>query len=92
MTSSVRVQAIVWRPPKLCNRAVAASAFLVNTVDTTNINPDPPTVTRIDPTSVAHIHYGFSGPNKKLLVCVDTARAALKVHFSINQQVPIREP
>jgi pimeloyl-ACP methyl ester carboxylesterase len=73
-------------------RVSAATAFLVNTVDTHDINPNPPIVTKVDPNGVAHIHYGFTGPGRKLLVCLGTARASLKVQFSIDQQLPIREP
>ncbi len=73
-------------------KVVAAAASLINTVDLRNVNPDPPVVTKVDPDGVAHVHYGFSGPSKKLFACLGTARAALKVQFSIDRQVPIREP
>jgi len=76
----------------LHEKVVAATASLIDTVDVHNVNPNPPLVTRIDPDGVAHIHYGFSGPSKKLFVCLAAARASLKVQFTINQQVPIREP
>lgn len=76
----------------LHERVTAATASLINTVDVRDISPDPPVVTGVDPDGVAHIHYGFRGPGKKLLVCLGTARASLKVDFSIAQQVPIREP
>jgi hypothetical protein len=57
-----------------------------------NVNPDPPVVTRIDPDGMAHVQYGFSGPSKKLfVVCHGTARASLKVEFSIDRQIPLRE-
>jgi len=73
-------------------KAVAATAFFINAVDLRNVNPDPPIVTRIDPDGVAHVNYSFSGPGKKLFVCLGTAHASLKIQFSIDQQVPIREP
>jgi pimeloyl-ACP methyl ester carboxylesterase len=73
-------------------KVVAASASLINTEDLRDVNPNPPVVTSIDPDGVAHVHYGFSGPSKKLFVCLGTARASLRVQFSIDQQVPIREP
>ena len=73
-------------------KVVAATASLINTVDLRDVNPNPPVVTRIDPDGVAHVNYGFSGPAKKLFVCMGTARASLKVQFSISRQVPIREP
>jgi pimeloyl-ACP methyl ester carboxylesterase len=73
-------------------KATAATASLINTVDVRDVNPNPPIVTRIDPDGVAHVNYSFSGPGKKLFVCLGTAHASLKVQFSIDQQVPIREP
>ncbi len=72
-------------------KVITAAASLINTVDLRDVNPDPPTVTKIDPDGVAHVHYGFSGPGKKLFVCLGTARASLKVQFSIDRQVPVRE-
>jgi len=38
------------------------------------------------------VNYGFEGPSKKAFVCLGTAHASLKVEFSIDRQVPIREP
>jgi pimeloyl-ACP methyl ester carboxylesterase len=73
-------------------KVIAAAASLINTVDLRDVNPNPPVVTEIDPDGVAHVHYGFSGPTKKLFVCLGTAHASLKVQFSIDRQVPIREP
>jgi len=73
-------------------RVTAATASLINTVDVRDVNPSPPVVTKIDPNGVAHVSYGFSGPSKKVFVCLGTARASLKVQFSISQQVPLREP
>jgi len=76
----------------LHEKVVAATASLIDTVDLREVNPDPPAVTQIDPNGVAHIRYGFNGPTKKLLVCLGTAHASLKVQFSIDRQVPVREP
>ncbi len=76
----------------LHERVVAATAALVATHDIRNVNPSPPAVTHIDPNGTAHIHYGFSGPSKKLFVCYGTARASVQVQFSIAQQLPLREP
>ncbi|MGA2350553.1 MAG: hypothetical protein ABSF70_09000 [Terracidiphilus sp.] len=73
-------------------RVIAASASLIDAVHLRDVNPDPPVVTKIDPNGVAHVQYGFSGPTKKLFVCLETARASLQVQFSIDRQVPIREP
>jgi pimeloyl-ACP methyl ester carboxylesterase len=73
-------------------KAIAATASLINTVDVRDVNPNPPIVTRIDQDGVAHVNYSFSGPGKKLFVCLGTAHASLKVQFSIDQQVPIRAP
>jgi pimeloyl-ACP methyl ester carboxylesterase len=76
----------------LHEKVLAAEASLINTVDIRNVNPNPPVVTKIDPDGVAHVNYGFRGPTKKLFVCLGTARASLRVQFSIDRQVPIREP
>ena len=73
-------------------KVVAAVATLINTADIRDVNPNPPVVTRIDPNGAAHVQYGFRGPSKKLFVCLGTAHASLKVQFSIEQQLPIREP
>jgi hypothetical protein len=71
-------------------RATAATATFIDTVDVRDL--DPPIVTRVDPDGVAHVNYGFNGPSKKLMVCLGTARASIKVQFTIDRQVPIREP
>ncbi len=76
----------------LHEKVVAAAASLINTVDVKEVSPDLPAVTGVDATGVAHVRYGFKGPGKKLLVCTNTARASLKVVFTINQQLPLREP
>ncbi|MGA9668132.1 MAG: hypothetical protein WBQ94_02935 [Terracidiphilus sp.] len=73
-------------------KVVAATASFIDAKDLHDVNPDPPVVTRIDPDGVAHVVYGFRGPGKKLLVCIGSAHASLKVEFSIDRQVPIREP
>ena len=73
-------------------RVVAATASLIDASDLHNVNPNPPAVTKIDPEGIAHVQYGFSGPDKKLFICLGSARASLKVEFSIEQQVPLREP
>jgi pimeloyl-ACP methyl ester carboxylesterase len=73
-------------------KVTAAAASLIDTADLRDVNPNPPVVTSIDPDGVAHVHYGFSGPSRKLLVCLGTAHASLKVEFSIDRKVPIREP
>ena len=78
--------------PTLHERVLAASASLIDAVDLHDISPNPPAVTRIDPSGTAHINYGFRGPGRKLLVCTGSARASLKVQFSIDRQVPLREP
>ena len=73
-------------------RVVAASASWIDAVDLRDVNPNPPVVTQIDPDGVAHVQFGFNGPTKKLFVCFGTAHASLKVQFSIERQVPVREP
>jgi pimeloyl-ACP methyl ester carboxylesterase len=76
----------------LHERVLSATASLIDTVDVRDISPNPPAVVKIDPDGVAHINYGFKGPGKKLLVCLSSAHASLKVQFSIDSQVPLREP
>jgi pimeloyl-ACP methyl ester carboxylesterase len=73
-------------------RVITAAASLINAVDLRDVNPNPPVVTGVDSNGVAHVQYGFSGPTKKLFVCLGTAHASLKVQFYIDRQVPIREP
>jgi pimeloyl-ACP methyl ester carboxylesterase len=73
-------------------KVLSATASWVDAVDLHHVTPDPPVVTRIDPAGVAHVQYGFDGPGRKLFVCHGTARASLKVEFSIDRQVPMREP
>ena len=76
----------------LYERVLAASASFVDASGLRDVNPNPPAVTRIDPDGVAHVQYAFSGPSKKLFVCLGAAHASLKVQFSIERQVPLREP
>ncbi len=76
----------------LHEKVVTAIASLIDARDLHNVNPSPPAITRIDPNGTAHVHYGFSGPGKKLFVCYGTARASLQVQFSITQQISKREP
>jgi pimeloyl-ACP methyl ester carboxylesterase len=78
--------------PTLHEKATAATAAWIDAVDLRDITPNPPTVTRVDPSGVAHIQYSFTGPRKKLVVCTGSARASLKVEFTIDQQIPLREP
>jgi pimeloyl-ACP methyl ester carboxylesterase len=86
------LQVPIWLDSTMHERVVAAKASWINAADLRDVNPDPPVVTKIDADGVAHVHYGFSGPGKKLFVCHGTARASLKVEFSIDRQVPVREP
>jgi pimeloyl-ACP methyl ester carboxylesterase len=73
-------------------RLLSATASYVNASDLRDIYPNPPTVTHVDPNGVAHIQYGFTGPGKKLFVCLGSAHASLKVEFTILRQLPLREP
>jgi len=73
-------------------KVLAATASFIDTVDLKDVNPNPPVVTKIDPDGVAHVNYGFRGPGKKLFVCLGAAHASLKVEFSIDRQVQVREP
>jgi len=78
--------------PALQEKVSTATATLIDAKDIRAINPNPPVVTAIDPTGVAHVHYSFNGPSKKLFACLATGHASLRVDFFITQQVPIREP
>ena len=71
-------------------KVIAASASFINAVDLRDANP--PVVTNVDDNGVAHVQYGFSGPSRKLFVCLGSAHASLKVQFFIDRQVPLREP
>jgi pimeloyl-ACP methyl ester carboxylesterase len=73
-------------------RVVAASASWIDAADMRDVNPNPPAVARVDPDGTAHVIYGFRGPRKKLFVCLGPAHASLRVEFSIDREVPIREP
>ena len=73
-------------------KVITAAASLIDAVDLRDVNPNPPIVTKVDPDGVAHVQYGFSGPTRKLFVCLGSAHASLKVQFYIDRQVPIREP
>jgi len=75
----------------LHEKVLAASAALIDAKDVRNVNPIPPVVEQIDGSGVAHVHYGFSGPSRKLMVCLGSARASLKVTFTIDQELPMRE-
>ena len=76
----------------LHEKVTAASASLIDTVDIRDVSPEPPVVTKVDTDGVAHVSYSFKGPSRKLLVCLGTGHASLKVQFAIERQVPVREP
>jgi pimeloyl-ACP methyl ester carboxylesterase len=76
----------------LHERVIAASASLIDAHDIHDVTPNPPAVTTIEPGGVAHVRYGFRGPGKKVFVCLGGGRASLQVHFTISQQLPMREP
>lgn len=88
--SNADLQVAIPLDPAMHEKVLSASATWIDMVDARDV--EPPTVTRIDPTGIAHIQYSFTGPRRKLVVCVNTARASLKVDFSIDQQIPLREP
>ena len=75
----------------LNEKLISATAAWINTADMRDVYPNPPLVTHIDPNGVAHVQYSFTGPTKKLYVCLSTAHASLKVDFNILSQVPLRE-
>lgn len=91
-TANADLQVPVALDSALHEKVITATASLVDGVDLRDVNPNPPVVTRIDPDGVAHVQYGFKGPGKKVFVCLGAARASLKVEFSIDQEVPLREP
>jgi pimeloyl-ACP methyl ester carboxylesterase len=76
----------------LHEKVLSATATLIDTVGVRDVDRDPPVVTRIDPDGVAHVEYGIRGRGKKLFVCLGSAHASLKVEFTIDRQVPVREP
>jgi pimeloyl-ACP methyl ester carboxylesterase len=76
----------------LHERVLSATASWIDAEHLRDVNPDPPLVTRIDPNGVAHVQYSFTGPSRKLIACLGSAHASLKVSFSIDRQLPIREP
>jgi len=90
--ANVDLQVPIALDSSMHEKVLKADASFVNAVDLRDINPNPPVVTGVDANNVAHVNYGFRGPSKKLLVCLGTARASLKVEFTIDRQVPIREP
>ena len=90
--ANVDLQVPIALDSSMHERVIKADASFVQAVDLRDINPNPPVVTGVDANGVAHVNYGFKGPSKKLLVCLSTARASLKVEFTIDRQVPIREP
>jgi pimeloyl-ACP methyl ester carboxylesterase len=74
-------------------KVVAATASLINADNIQGISPNPPDVTRIDPNGIAHVKYGFNGLNRDWLNnCPGGGHASVSVHFTIHQNVPIREP
>ena len=90
--SNTDLQVPIALDSSLHEKAISATAAFINAVDLRNIDPNPPVVTRVDANGVAHVLYGFSGPSKKMFVCLGTAHASLKVEFSIDQFIPLREP
>jgi len=73
-------------------RVVGVVASWVDAANLRDVDPDPPAVMKVDADGTAHVKYGFSGPGKKLFVCLGRAHASLKVVFSIARMVPVREP
>ena len=90
--ANVDLQVPIALDSSMHERVLKADASFVQAVDLRDVSPNPPVVTGVDANGVAHVNYGFKGPSKKLLVCLSTARASLKVEFIIDRQVPIREP
>jgi pimeloyl-ACP methyl ester carboxylesterase len=76
----------------LHEKVLSATATLIDAVGVRNVDRDPPVVTKIDPDGVAHVQYGIRGRGRKLFLCLGTARASLKVEFTIGRQIPVREP
>jgi len=76
----------------LHEKVLSATATLIDAVGVRDADRDPPVVTKIDPDGVAHVQYGIRGRGRKLFVCLGAAHASLKVEFTIDRQVPVREP
>jgi pimeloyl-ACP methyl ester carboxylesterase len=76
----------------LHEKVLSAAASFIHASDLHDVDPDPPAITRIDPDGTAHVQYSFSGPGKRLFLCIGSAHASLQVEFSIQQQTPVREP
>jgi pimeloyl-ACP methyl ester carboxylesterase len=51
----------------------------------------PPTVTKIDPSGIAHISYAFKGDGRYLLLGCPAGHASVLVHFKIRSEVPVAE-
>ena len=73
-------------------KVLSATAALVDTEDIRDPDPNPPAVTSIGNNGTAHVRYSFKGPSRKVLVCIGTGHATLKVDFSVRREIPIREP
>lgn len=52
---------------------------------------DPPTITKIDPSGIAHISYSFKGKGRELLVGCPAGHASILVHFTVRSEVPVLE-
>jgi pimeloyl-ACP methyl ester carboxylesterase len=90
--ANVDLQVPIALDSSMHERVLKADASFVQAVDLRDVNPNPPVVTGVDANGVAHVNYGFRGPSKKVFVCLSSARASLKVEFTIDRQIPIREP
>jgi pimeloyl-ACP methyl ester carboxylesterase len=51
----------------------------------------PPVVTKIDPSGIAHVAYGFKGRGRNFLLECPAGHASIVVHFKIRSEVPVRE-
>ena len=75
--------------PALHERVLSATAEFVDTEKLRD--PEPPTVTKIDPIGIAHIAYKLEGKGRGLLLGCPTGHASILVHFTIRSLVPVPE-
>jgi hypothetical protein len=51
----------------------------------------PPTVTKIDPSGIAHVSYSFKGRGRDWLLGCPVGHASIVVHFKTRSEVPVVE-
>ena len=66
-----------------------ATASIAEDANIKDVNPNPPSVWRLDENGAAHVKYGFNGNDRSWGNCSGGGHAKIKVHFQITQLVPI---